>query len=151
MPTMSQLRGLSLEKAELYGKPSVGARYTGGNSYERTTERCIICGKPAQSCHHVIPRSRGMRFQLVTPNRVWLLKSPLFALCGSGTTGCHDGFHGGSRFRAKWVWDEEQYERWWWDGILLEKFGPQSTDLYGFGEWQIENKNTGRIIRIRED
>ena len=34
--TMSQLRGLSLERAELFGKPHIGARYTHGARYERT-------------------------------------------------------------------------------------------------------------------
>ena len=151
MPTMTQLRGLSLERAELYGKPHVGVRYTGGSGYERTAERCCICRRPATNCHHVAPRRMGDSFPLVTPDRTWLLRSPLLALCGSGTTGCHNGFHGGSRFEARWVWDEEQYERWWWDGALLEEWGPHATELYGFGEWQITDKNTGRIIRIRED
>lgn len=151
MPTMKQLRGLSLERAELYGKPHIGARYTGGSSYERTYERCCVCGRPATNCHHVVPRGLGERFPLVTPDRTWLLRSPLFALCGSGTTGCHDAFHGGAHLEARWVWDEEQYERWWWDGIMLEKWGPHATELYGFGEWQINVRSTGKIIRIREE
>lgn len=70
MISMGQLQGHSLERAELYGKPHVGARYTGkgARDYERTQEWCCICGKPAMSCHHVIPRGRGERFNLVTPN-----------------------------------------------------------------------------------
>lgn len=150
MPTMTQLRGLSLERAEVYGKPHVGARYTHGDRYERTSERCCICRRPATNCHHVVPRGVGDRFPLVTPDRTWLLRSPLFALCGSGTTGCHDGFHGGARYRARWKWDDPQYERWWWDGILLEQFGPHSPKLYAFGCWEIGDRATGRSFEIRE-
>lgn len=150
VPTMSQLRGLSLERAELFGKPHIGARYTHGARYERTGERCCICNRPAANCHHVAPRRLGERFALVTPDRTWLLRSPLFALCGSGTTGCHNGFHGGSALTARWMWDDPQYERWWWDGILLEQWGPHAEELYGFGFWRIEDRKHGRLIEIRE-
>ena len=104
MIQMHQLRGLSIERAELYGKPHVGAHYTKGTRYERTQARCCVCGGNATNCHHVIPRGRGQEFALQTPNGLWLLKSPLFAVCGSGTTGCHNGFHGGAFLKAKWVW-----------------------------------------------
>ena len=57
-----------------------------------------------QSCHHVAHRSLGLEFELVTPNGTWSLRSPLFALCGSGTTGCHGQFHGGAGLRAEWRW-----------------------------------------------
>lgn len=153
MITMAQLRGTSLERAELYGKPHVGARYTGSTakSYERTADCCCICGRPAQSCHHVIPRGRGERFQLVTPNGTWSLRSPLFALCGSGTTGCHEGFHGGARYRARWAWDNIQYEQQWWDGLLLRQFAPHHPALYAYGRWEIEDRATGRTILLREE
>ena len=79
-----------------------------------------------------------------------MLRSPLFALCGSGTTGCHNGFHGGSALTARWMWDDPQYERWWWDGILLEQWGPHAEELYGFGFWRIEDRKHDRLIEIRE-
>ena len=95
MISMGQLQGHSLERAELYGKPHVGARYTGkgARDYERTQEWCCICGKPAMSCHHVIPRGRGERFNLFTPNGKWSLRHTPFAgesLCGCGAPGAQE-------------------------------------------------------------
>ena len=55
----SQLRGWPKERAELYGKPHLGARYTGKRSYELLQDRCCVCGRRAQSCHHVAHRSWG--------------------------------------------------------------------------------------------
>ncbi len=81
------LRGWPKERAELYGKPHLGARYTHDTAYEPTQARCAVCGRRASNCHHVARRSWGKTFRLVTPNGVWELRSPLFALCGSGTTG----------------------------------------------------------------
>lgn len=86
------LRGWSKERAELYGKPHLGARYTHDTAYEPTQARCAVCGRRASNCHHVARRSWGKTFRLVTLNGVWELRSPLFALCGSGTTGCHGKF-----------------------------------------------------------
>ena len=145
-----RLRGLSLEQAELYGKPHVGAVYVRGPRYRRTSDTCCICGRPAGSCHHVAPRGRGETFCMATPNGVFWLRSPLFALCGSGTTGCHDGFHGAARFVPRWVWDNIQFEQQWWDGLLLKLFPPHHPGLYDYGRWEIEDRDTGRIITIRE-
>lgn len=149
---MARLRGLPAGVAELYGKPHVGARYTGAGKrdYERTQGWCCICGRPAQSCHHVVPRGKGEVFELVAPNGTWGLRSPLFALCGSGTTGCHDGFHGGARYVARWVWDAAEFERQWWDGELLGRHPPHDPALYLYGRWEIEGRKTGRAIAIRE-
>ena len=41
----SQLRGWPKERAELYGKPHLGARYTGKRSYELLQDRCCVCGR----------------------------------------------------------------------------------------------------------
>ena len=144
----SQLRGVPKDRAELYGKPHVGARYV-GNRYELTAERCGICGRQATNCHHIVPRRCG-DFALVTPRGTWRLRSPLIALCGSGTTGCHDGFHGAARFVPRWVWDNIQFEQQWWDGLLLKLFPPHHPGLYDYGRWEIEDRDTGRIITIRE-
>lgn len=43
----SQLRGWPKERAELYGKPHLGARYTGKRSYELLQDRCCVCGRRA--------------------------------------------------------------------------------------------------------
>lgn len=40
---------------------------------------CVLCGDPAQSLHHVIPKSASGDD----------VEANLVALCGSGTTGCH--------------------------------------------------------------
>ena len=81
----SQLRGWPKERAELYGKPHLGARYTGKRSYEPTQPRCCVCGRRATNCHHVAHRGWGLEFELAAPGGTWSLRSPLFALCGSGT------------------------------------------------------------------
>lgn len=147
----SKLRGRSLERAEMYGKPHIGARYTGkrARDYERTDPLCFICGRKSRSCHHAVPLSCGERFELRTERGVWRLRSPLFALCGSGTTGCHDGFHGGARFVPRWVWDSPEYEDMWWEGRLLERYAPHSPELYLFGRWEIEDRASGRPVVVR--
>lgn len=152
MVDMARLHGLSLEKAECYGKPNVGARYFGNTpkAYERTEDTCCICGRPATNCHHVVPLSVGQTFWLTTSVGSWELKSPLFALCGSGTTGCHNDFHGGSRLRARWVWDHGSYERAWWSGELLSEIPPHDPALYRFGRWEVLDRETGRTETIRE-
>lgn len=80
------LRGYPKERAELYGKPHLGAHYTHGKAYEALSPRCCVCGRRAGSVHHVAHRSWGETFRLVTPCGTWDLRSPLFCLCGSGTT-----------------------------------------------------------------
>ena len=96
-----------------------------------------------------MPRRCG-DFALVTPRGTWRLRSPLIALCGSGTTGCHDGFHGGARYRPEWVWDEPEFEEAWWDGTLLCEHEPHDPALYGYGHWAIADTKTGRTIEITE-
>lgn len=154
-----ELHGLSYDKAMLYGMPHIGARYTrtgfrwktsGARNYERTQEWCAICGKPAENCHHVVPLSCGDTFVHETHNGTHLLRSPLFAVCGSGTTGCHNGFHGGAWLKARWVWDAPEFEDAWVSGELLRRFPPHHHALYCYGQWEIENKQTGLVIAHRE-
>lgn len=46
------------------------------------TELCPFCGKPAQSRHHIVPRSQGGA------------KGPTVRVCGlDNVTGCHGRFH----------------------------------------------------------
>lgn len=148
--SMQQLRGLSIEKAELFGKPHIGATYTGTNSYRLMTHNCFMCMKLATNCHHVAPLSLGKVFQLQTSKGTWFLRSPLFALCGSGTTGCHNDFHGGARYVARWVWDDPIYEQEWWNGEMLSRHYPHDKALYLYGRWEILDKTTGRTLTIRE-
>ena len=39
------LRGYPKERAELYGKPHLGANYTHGKAYEALSPRCCVCGR----------------------------------------------------------------------------------------------------------
>lgn len=151
----SQLRGMSKEIAELYGKPHIGARYVGSDRskamrYERIYDACFLCGRLATNCHHVVPRGKGQVFTLSTPKGTWRLRSPLFALCGSGTTGCHNGFHGGALYRARWVWDDPTSEEAWWSGELLSELTPHSPGLYLHGRWEIDDGRSGLTIVYRE-
>ena len=145
-----QLRGWARERAELYGKPHLGARYTGKRRYELLQSRCCVCGRPAQSCHHVAHRSWGLEFELVTPNGTWELRSPLFALCGSGTTGCHNGFHGGAALKAEWRWHSEVYEKAWWTGELLQAHRQHDPALYDYGCWAITDRDGNEFFRGRK-
>lgn len=106
------LRGYPKERAELYGKPHLGAHYTHGKAYEALSPRCCVCGRRAGSVHHVAHRSWGEIFRLVTPCGTWDLRSPLFCLCGSGNaSGCHRKAHDG-RLHFRWVGgDDGHWER----------------------------------------
>ena len=151
-PTREQLCGLSREVAERYGKPHVGAFYatSGVKSHKKEPDAyCAICGKRVSSVHHEPPLSRGHIFLLKTPVGRFVLKPSLFALCGSGTTGCHNDFHGGSRFKPYWEWYSDEYAEQWWSGELLKKFAPHSPLLYNYGYWRIHDARTGRDIEIR--
>lgn len=147
----SQLRGLSLDVAELYGKPGFGACYTGRSVSSNRLEEgavCAVCGKPATNAHHAPPRSKGL-FELETPNGSWLLRPSLLAVCGSGTTGCHGGFHGGARFFPRWVWDTQADMDDWWSGEMLTRLEPHSLGIYAHGHWEVEDRATGSVRRFR--
>ncbi len=150
-PSMDQLCGLSLEVAERYGKPHVGAFYAGSGvktHKRRGDARCAVCGRPVGSVHHEPPLSRGHVFLLRTKWGQFVLKPSLFALCGSGTTGCHNDFHGGARFKPYWVWRSDEFAEMWWDGTLLKTIHPHSPELYEYGYWRIHDARTGRDIEI---
>ena len=79
------------------------------------------------------------------------MRTALFALCGSGTTGCHDGFHGGAWLRARWEWDTDEAAREWWDGGLAAEVGPHSPELFRYGRWVIEDADRGFRRSVRGD
>lgn len=146
IPTSSQLRCLSYPVAERYGKPHISAHYKTRNVKSNKLDqyaRCSICGEPATNSHHDPPLRNGKSFLLVTDNGSFELKPALIALCGSGTTGCHDGFHGGARYRIEWIWDKDCYASAWWSGEILSKIEPHSPELYMYGYWLITDKKTG--------
>lgn len=149
-----QLRGLSLNEAERYGKPHVGASYKHPDVIKLTVRddgaACMVCGAPATNVHHCPPVSKRT-FKLETPNGSFVLRPSLFALCGSGTTGCHGGFHSG-RFKAFWLWYTEEGERMWWDGTFLsEGLEPHGSWLYRHGFWEVRDSLSGLKLRIAGD
>lgn len=83
----------------------------------------------------------------MTPRGTWDLRSPLFCLCGSGTTGCHGKFHGGARLKAEWKWRSTAYEEAWWNGELLQTYGPHSPGLYEYGYWLVTDRDGHEMIR----
>lgn len=154
--TSEQLRGLPYEEAQKFGMPHVGCFYAGESvkSHRRVDEAaCCVCGAPASNAHHDPPLGMGGKnrsFLLVTKMGKFVLKPALFAVCGSGTTGCHDGFHGGSRYRARWVWGSPEYGELWWSGYWLSHgIDPHSPVLYELGHWEIADKRDGSKTEVR--
>lgn len=138
-PDTSVLRGLSLERAECYGKPSIGARYLSENVNDYALEDgavCAICGRTATNTHHQPAKGLCSSFTMATGYGRFVLLPSLIALCGSGTTGCHGMFHSGEA-SASWEWDDEDFARMWWEGELLKRVDlfPHSESLYSLGQW----------------
>ncbi|WP_304598274.1 hypothetical protein [Adlercreutzia caecimuris] len=151
-PPSALLRGLSLERAECYGKPHIGAFYAGAGVRSNRLEQgawCAVCGRPATNAHHCPPVGTCGFLTLPTAAGDIRLRPALFALCGSGTTGCHNGFHGGSRYRARWAWNSDALARDWWEGRILMWAQPHDRQLYALGHWEIEDRLSGRKIEIR--
>lgn len=151
VPRREQLGGLSLDVAECYGKPHLGAFYSTESvkSHKRLEgASCAICGKPVQSVHHNPPLSKGHIFLLRTKWGAFVLKPALFALCGTGTTGCHNEFHGGAHFKATWVWRNDDCAELWWSGELLKQMEPHSPRLYEYGYWNVHDARTGIDLKI---
>lgn len=147
IPPRELLRGLSLDVAECYGKPHIGCFYRNNSvkSHTRNDDaRCVICGRQATNAHHQPPLSKG-GFLL----HGYELRPSLIALCGSGTTGCHNDFHGGSRYEIRWVWESDKFAQMWWEGDLFEKgVRPHDKQLYLLGHWEITDKRTGERIVV---
>lgn len=138
-----------MENRELfYGLPHIDCHYRGKsvNSHELDDgAMCVCCGLPATNAHHFPPKGTAP----VRHRNGYLLKPALFAVCGTGTTGCHDGWHGGARYTARWLWDSAAYEEAWESGRLLRGLGPHSPELYNFGCWEIQDKKLGLSWEVR--
>ena len=151
MPDSRLLMGLSYDKAHLMGLPNVGCEYLSycaGTYRVLEGERCLLCGAyHPLNAHHVVPKSVCGTFYL----KGHMLRSPLFALCGSGTQGCHDGFHGGSRYKVSWLWDTQEDEDMWWSGRTLEEMGyePHDDRLFRHGKYVIHDKRLDLEIHLR--
>lgn len=160
-PPSMLLHGVPLAVAECYGKPHIGARYrVKGFDYGRKAAlraahsheliegaRCACCGRIATNAHHYPPLGTAITFEHPSGE---VLRPSLIAVCGSGTTGCHNGWHGGARFRALWRWDSDEFARAWWEGDLLEAEGAHSPSLYSFGCWEFYDVEQGRIWQVRQ-
>lgn len=146
-------KGWSYEKAVNMGMPHA------------LSSRCILCGKPFCSMgfhseHHITPKGQGGRNKTMTLLSLSLkehrLESALVFLCGSGTTGCHCGFHGtpvdGCTYSMGWVWDDALVESQWWRGLLLDngQMQPHDPILWGAGHYEIiEKRWMGGILHKR--
>ena len=140
-----RLHGFSRPVFERFGKPHVGCYYAGKSVTSHRLEEgalCACCGRVADNAHHWPPGREVVRAE---PG---LLRPSLIAVCGSGTTGCHDGFHGGARYTADWIWDEPEYGEAWLDGKLGVE--PHSDELYLYGFWEFEDRKRGLKWKIRE-
>lgn len=129
----------------LYGLPHIRCHYKGKSVNSHTLNddaECICCGRTATNAHHYPPKGTAP----VRHRNGFELKPPLFAVCGSGTTGCHNEWHGGARYEAWWAWDDADYEREWESGALLLKYGAHSPKLYKHGRWMIHDKQTGIVF-----
>lgn len=140
VPPMELLRGLSIDNAECFGKPNINAWYLQNNANVNMynfnhNASCHICGRMATNVHHCPPKSKG-KFIL----HGHILRPSLFALCGSGTTGCHGKIHQ-RLIVPKWVWYSDSFAKSWWDGELLDTYEPHSEMLYEFGCWEFEEKS----------
>lgn len=151
VPKREQLRGLSLQVAECYGKPHVEAYYSSDSVRSNTLEegaRCTVCNRTATNSHHCPPLSKGKTFILATPLGMHVLKPALLAVCGSGTTGCHNGFHGGARFKPEWVWNSDDDAAMWWDGTILKQVPPHSKLIFHYGFWVIHDLAFGTSFEV---
>jgi len=148
VPDSWMLRGTPLAVAECYGKPHFLCDYT-ANGVNNTRifqdAPCICCGRQATNAHHWPPKRTCPTFGFHGEK----LRPALFAVCGSGTTGCHDGWHGGARFRALWKWDYDEFAMQWWEGSMLEEHGAHSNALYQFGCWELYDFVNGKIWEVR--
>ena len=143
MISTKQLKGLDYPRAELLGKPSIGAHYTREDyrAYHLDENaRCVVCGRRAEHAHHVVHRKTARGWTVDTELGRFTVLSPLFALCHE----CHENFHGGSRYTARWEWADKQYMTEWWNGHTLAHIcAPGNDFLKQEGHFVLVDKKTG--------
>lgn len=156
-----QLAGLGYERAELFGKPHLNAHYKRRVDYllpdraVRSDHRiddgatCPFCGGgPATDAHHMAQKGMGggsLVFTLPTEWGIFILLSPLFALCRRH----HDWFHQG-HLSIRWEWDsDEDAERWWSGYLLSHGYAPHDPRLFGLGRYIVTAKATGKEVEFR--
>lgn len=151
--------------AKLMGLPHIGSAYTGRwrkdkrLGYVRIAKVCQVCEcARSTSTHHIIPigmggrqsgrsitvnvdycRAYDQRFGVDVdyPRTSYDVYTPLIALCGSGTQGCHGEFEDGV-LEAIWVWDDELCRDLWEAGwMLFHGYAPNDGRLFEFGHYEI--------------
>ena len=140
------LRGWPRERAELYGKPHPGARYTHGKPTRRFRHDAASAAGVPEACT-TWRTGLGARRSAWSRRAALDLRSPLFCLCGSGTTGCHDKFHGGARLKAEWAWRHPVYEEATVDGPAVAGLRAAQPRLYEYGYWLITDRDGNEMIR----
>lgn len=143
-PPKGRLRGLSYQKASLYGMPHIGCKYRyediNSTMWDGDFRRCACCGRSggAHNRHHEPPKSNGL-FVLETEYGRFVLLPALIDLCGSGTEGCHGDRHNG-KLGIRWEWDSDEYAEKWWSGWFLSRpyHEPHGSWLYGYGCYVFE-------------
>lgn len=124
IPAAKQLNGWSYDKAHLMGMPHV-------------LGSCVICKGKQTNKHHIVQKGMGAGSKTL-PLHGKELESPLFGVCGSGTTPHHSEFHNPRLYRVDWLWYDATVERQWWEGELFYcGLEPHSADLYTFGKYVI--------------
>ena len=148
LPPKSLLHGVPYPVAECYGKPHILCGYVGkgvNNTELADGATCACCGRPASNAHHWPPKRTSPVFHL----HGIALRPALIAVCGTGTTGCHNGWHGGNRFKALWRWDCDELAEEWWEGPMICGLEPHDPMLYRFGCWEVYDMEMGRIWEVR--
>lgn len=138
------LHGFSIEDAQCYGMPHIGAHYRREdvNAYSRDEDLCVICGRKATNVHHHPPKGNARSFTLETKHGKFILLPALITLCGSGTTGCHGLVHQ-KKIDIRWEWDHPSYEEKWFSGYMLSHgVIPHAQRLYKYGRWIIGDGTT---------
>lgn len=147
-PSMEQLKGLSYDRASLYGMPHIGCKYRyediGATAWDGDYRRCACCGRTNgyHNRHHEPPKKWGS-FLLETPMGKFVLLPALIDLCGSGTQGCHGDRHSG-KLKIRWEWDSDEFAEQWWSGYLLSRpyHEPHGKWLYGCGCYVFEHNGS---------
>ncbi|MEG2533466.1 MAG: hypothetical protein RSB04_10700 [Gordonibacter sp.] len=161
--------------AQLMGLPHIGSAYVPGWSrkrrrYERQSEVCEVCGEArAESTHHIVAVGMGGRqsARAIETDDSFCAKidndavqfpgfvrskmgsfevyTPLIAVCGDGTRGCHGKFEHGT-LSVEWHWLDSLCAELWESGwILSHGYEPNSSALYEFGFYRILDH--GEVIR----
>lgn len=149
VPPASMLRGLSVEKASMFGAPHVGAYYSGAgvNTHKlQDGARCAICGRKATNAHHAPAKGTAPYWGMQTDWGLFMLKPALIALCGSGTRGCHGDVHNG-RASLRWEWaDDEAAESWFSGRLLSHGYEPHDARLLDMGRWTLTANGETRTL-----